>query len=250
MERWERAEGAVGGVVAAVALAALVVPVAAGTSAVALPAFRAQAVCQIRALLPLDGRRECGGGPRVVPVADRPDEARARLERRLRRHEEHLNRFWRQVHGGRHVPPSLEIIPGFPAGYRFVTGLWLQGDRATRRPARIILYAGMAGDTERDFAAWLWMLAHEFGHNGQPADNATSEDRTFDELQADCLAGAYVRWARDRGLVSGRTLRYIEEDMASRPPEAGYPPWAERLRWFRQGYERSHVSDPLRRCGG
>ncbi|HEY1274839.1 MAG TPA: hypothetical protein VGF25_08005 [Thermoleophilaceae bacterium] len=260
-------EAGAAGLVAAMALIVLAGAVLLGVRAFLPDALAARSVCQVRAVLALDARGACprGEGVRPHPVrrATRPprrgaccprprplDPVRARLQQRLRMHERALNRFWRGVLGGRHERPIVRITPGFLwKGAPFVDGSHTSVDRKYRRRPVIDVWAGLRGDPARAFAAWLWVLAHEFGHNAQRDSGRALIDEPAYELQADCLAGAYIRWARDRRLFSPRTLRHIRDDIAARPPDPSHASGRERLESFLEGYGRTGVPDPLTRCG-
>jgi hypothetical protein len=232
------------------------------------PAMGRQFACQLREALRAlgDERPACARpAPRAArrararrkrPAVRRaaPD-PRADLIHRLRQHERHLNRFWQEVHGSAHRSPRVRMVPWLDPSYPLTTGSYEGRYPRDRRRPVIRLFAGVTGDPERDFAAALWVLAHEFGHNGQADHPPTGylEDHES-ELQADCLAGAYIRWARDQSppLVSDATVRLIEAEIASRPLEPGmYPGGPRRLVAFRWGFRaggQGPAPDPLTRC--
>jgi uncharacterized protein len=56
-----------------------------------------------------------------------------------------------------------------------------------------------------DFAV-AFVLAHEWGHAVAARADANLPLNVFGELQADCFAGAYARWADDRGTLDASAM--------------------------------------------
>ncbi|MCC6312535.1 MAG: neutral zinc metallopeptidase [Thermomicrobiales bacterium] len=91
--------------------------------------------------------------------------------------------------------------------------------------------------------AWFVVLAHEWGHHVQHLLATDDHGTQGSELQADCLAGAFVRDAEDRGLAEpgtltrGMGLAIKSGDLPFiNDPEAIHGSGADRGVTFMQGY--------------
>lgn len=91
------------------------------------------------------------------------------------------------------------------------------------------------------------VIAHEFGHHVQRSVGIADPSTRRQELQADCLAGTWMRVAADAGKVgktevaeARRTLKALGDTRFTHHRHHGSP--AERVSWFKRGYRNADAS--------
>ena len=88
-------------------------------------------------------------------------------------------------------------------------------------PPDNVIYVAPAWESVYQGAEWITILAHEWGHHVQVLMGSGGYPTDESELQADCLAGAYVADAEARGAIPGGTFtRGMGTSIRS-----GQPPW-------------------------
>jgi len=88
-------------------------------------------------------------------------------------------------------------------------------------PLDNVIYVAPAWESVYQGAEWITILAHEWGHHVQVLLGKGGYPTDEGELQADCLAGAYVKDAEDRGAIApGTFTRGMGTSIRS-----GQPPW-------------------------
>jgi predicted metalloprotease len=101
---------------------------------------------------------------------------------------------------------------------------------------------GSLWQRDKDFAIVL-IVAHEWGHHVQHQLGLTERAASVRdvELQADCMAGLFTRYADERGLLDPGDLEEgFDVSMASGDPTHGTGP--ERTRAVQTGYESYRLS--------
>jgi predicted metalloprotease len=112
-------------------------------------------------------------------------------------------------------------------------------------PLDATVYVAPAWEEVYGAEQWITILAHEWGHHAQVLLGYTGYPTDESELQADCLAGAYVADAEARGAVPSNTFN---QGMGA-SIRAGAPPFlpdeadahgtgAERGTTYMDGYMR------------
>ncbi|MFM9106926.1 MAG: neutral zinc metallopeptidase [Chloroflexota bacterium] len=88
-------------------------------------------------------------------------------------------------------------------------------------PMDNVIYVAPAWEEVYQGAEWITILAHEWGHHVQVLMGLGGFPTDEGELQADCLAGAYVADAEARGAIApGTFTRGMGTSIRS-----GQPPW-------------------------
>ena len=175
-----------------------------------------EAIEQARERKPSDsggvaGRRD---DRRVIRNDTRTEFSYAAYEDTLRAVLSSLEQYWAEA------MPSLGGRYTSPRGYSYYRPDEAPGPRCGDQPAppRNAFYCP-AGDfiawdepglmipyyVSGDFAA-AFVLAHEFGHAMQFRLPRQAPLGVLRELQADCFAGAWARWVRDRGRLEAGDL--------------------------------------------
>jgi uncharacterized protein len=153
-----------------------------------------------------------------------------------------LKTFWQKNfsdHNRRFVAPRVMTVQSGAAYYRasdhtiyFNPTFFVEQMRAASQQTR----------TDGDMA-FIVILAHEYGHAVQRQLNQEGDCRKI-ELQADQLAGAFVRNARDARLLDPGDLDeatytfFSGRDQTGQPNECPHGSGSERVRSFFAGFEQ------------
>jgi predicted metalloprotease len=90
-----------------------------------------------------------------------------------------------------------------------------------------------------------FIIAHEWGHAVQHNAGVLHTSDKYVELQADCFAGAFLRYAADNGILTGgdvdvdqlhAAIRAIGDDAVALVPGSEHGTGAERVAWFDTGW--------------
>lgn len=134
---------------------------------------------------------------------------------------------------GQSVANPADVRRAYPAFY-------CRGDRTVYLSAGW-LYRSIYSNFHRGGVAAI--VAHEFGHHVQHSIGIADPKVSRQELQADCLAGVWMRSAVAGGELTAedvqdgrRALRALGDTKMSSRLHHGTP--AERTRWFDRGYAR------------
>jgi hypothetical protein len=278
------------GMLAAVSVVLLALTVCGAVRAGFVPPLVERMVCVVSSVLPT-GPKACGepsGGRlpadaggllhRVQQPAERPN--RPGLDELFRRLQGSLNRYFEAVPGSQHRRPRARIHgpPGEVVNLGFVELPPAPG--ASDGTPVIDLFVRDTGDPRSDLAEARFALAYLFArinlHDfGAPYD--LGDDRLVPSvdgwlcardcaewrdlrLRADCMAGAWARWALTQDPLA-QDPRIIDEDTVARMravieakqpyrgPDSGAPDGPTRLRWFDRGYASDQTTpNPFAAC--
>jgi predicted metalloprotease len=100
-----------------------------------------------------------------------------------------------------------------------------------------------------DYASGYW-LAHEFGHHVAASLGISNSFKSIvgRELYADCVAGAFTRYAYARGVLTGSDYSEALWTLGDNPypyegsAANGYPLKANRQAWFAWGYTNYNLA--------
>ena len=141
-------------------------------------------------------------------------------------------------HCGRAVANPSDVKTAYPAFY-------CRGDR-TVYLSEGWLFRSIYSNFHRGGVAAI--VAHEYGHHIQHAIGIADPKVSRQELQADCLAGVWMRSAVASGELTAkdvqdgrRALRALGDTKMSSKLHHGTP--AERSRWFDRGYASGDAYD-------
>jgi hypothetical protein len=181
----------------------------------------------------------------ILGATGEPSPERDALVERMRLAIPHIDEFWRGLLDDRYTSPRRVVVSGHPAQMSMANTL--TGE------AVILGLSDLSGHRGGE-AAFLHTLSHEWGHHvqfllrGASPVNATVAQRVRWEREADCLAGVWLRHARDSGFISPALF----EEAHRAPLQAGNPrgPFtgSDGERWTRIGSSQPPAG-ALERCG-
>jgi uncharacterized protein len=122
-----------------------------------------------------------------------------------------LDKFWRSEFAGEKIRYTSPKVVAFTNGVNSPCGVIGEGNAAycgrnhtiyfdVNFFARMMRMTGANLDSDGDMAV-IAILAHEWGHAVQAQTKISGKVPMYNELQADCLSGAFARYAAQQGVL-------------------------------------------------